>query len=92
MGVKKMCKSRKNVKGKVKRYRTILDTKYYRKNAKRDYNKAFCFNRPYEYHKTLNFSSISTQSKNSSDRREVYLFGWSLQGRSYHRTTIEKQG
>jgi hypothetical protein len=85
IGVNKVCKDKKNVKGKIKRYKTRLAAKGYKQKAKND--KMLC--RPPGYHKNHNFSNITAQAKNPSDRQEVWMFEWSpRRRRCVHRATI----
>jgi len=43
--------------------------------------KVFIPSRSLGYHKARNLSSISTQAKKLSDRREMFLFEWSYRRR-----------
>jgi hypothetical protein len=49
--------------------------------------------RPPGYRKNHNFSNITAQAKNPSDRHEVWMFEWSPRRRKcVHRATIGIQG
>jgi len=70
-----MYKTNKNVKGKFEGHKARLVAKGYNKKVNCD--KVFIPSRSPGYHKARNLSSISTQAKNSSNRREVFPFEWS---------------
>ena len=86
-----MNKTKKNVKGKFEGHKARLVANGY--NKKGNYENVFIPSRSPGYRKARNLSSFSTQTKNLSDIREMFLFEWSHRKRiGVHQATSATQG